>query len=1053
MAILKNLIVNGSSRFLNTAYFQDVSIDSLSLSGNLSVTGTSTLTGHVSIGGYNNTSCGLSASSAIINSWIRTTGKTGWYNQTYDGGWWMQDSNYVRSYNKPVLMEHNLYFNSTSYYVNTSGAASFSSIASPSATISNATVTGDLTVNGVLQANDFIKNIVKAVGGQLYVSPTFQALSSTTVTCTAVTATQLSLTLSDNAINGTDYAGATWYKDSKVMLSGTLTANTTGHTEEIIFSSVPGVVTANMSSSNKLQIKLDYDKASTYFKTGALTTSDVAVMMYQINIPSGSANAGLHPIGIYIKAYGTDNKNSYIDIFGGTSNTPNARLGLLNGLPNMQNGTQIKGWGIATTNGFFDGTIVSSSGKIGAFTLSSDLRSGTWGTSGSVLVAGGYTPTTADAKSIGGSPTTGNTWAFTAGSAFGVTTAGKIYASDAEISGKITATSGTIGGVTANSSYGLYTNSKTSATSTNTGFLISKDGAIYLGAYNSTNKACPFQVTSAGVLTATGATINGTLTAGANSKIGPWHVTTTSIYKSNATMGASTSGAAYFGNDGLSVTDKFKVTSAGALTATGVDVSGKITATEGAIGGFDITPTAIKTKNVEVTSNADNSISLSSADFKRTINSTPREGLRFAIGDKFGVTGDGTIYAGSANISGTLSAGANSTIGPWTVSNTSIYKGSATFGIDTSGAAYFGNDGLSIGGLLKIDARSGADTTISLGDTSSSNIAISSSGLMINNNTTPMATFNTDGIEMRGTDEQLLLDINTTGDPVTQSDSIVFSIQPIEVDSTHIFKLNEDKNENLRNVIGDVNVIVTFINGQEPSVLDTFTFNLNSDYNKNMGSGFTFNYKSKVSTFDDPYFSITCSGIVYGSECELVIDISWNYKQYPYNYTFGTRSKYGVRGIGSAIIGKNLENTNDNALVVGQYNKNGNYLFAVGNGGSDSNRSNAFTVDNYGVVGFSGVAMFGDPGGTFYIGSYVVVNNASVASQSYKEGTRTIELAGYYPLCVAGYNSNTRYLTPVRFYLSDQQSGSGLLNYMIFNPTSSARTGTCTIWVMWVKTT
>ena len=974
MAILKNLIVNGSSRFLNTAYFQDVSIDSLSLSGNLSVTGTSTLTGHVSIGGYNNASYGLSASSAIINSWIRTTGSTGWYNESHGGGWYMTDNNYVRSYGKPVMMGHNLYFNSTSYYVNTSGAASFSSIASPSATINNATISGDLTVNGVLQANDFIKNIVKAVGGQLYVSPTFQALSSTTVTCTSVTATQLSLTLSDNAINGTDYAGATWYKDSKVMLSGTLTANTTGHTEEIIFSSVPGVVTANMSSSNKLQIKLDYDGASTYFKTGTLTTSDVAVMMYQINIPSGSTNAGLHPIGIYIKAYGTNNKNSYIDIFGGTSNTPNARLGLLNGLPNMQNGTQIKGWGIATTNGFFDGTIVSSSGKIGAFTLSSDLRSGTWGTSGSVLVAGGYTPTTADAKSIGGSPTTGNTWAFTAGNAFGVTTAGALYANSAHITGEITATSGTIGGVTANSSYGLYTNSKTSATSTNTGFLISKDGAIYLGAYNSTKKACPFQVTSAGVLTAT------------SGKIGGWTLDINSIY--TGTWG----------------------TNGGVLVCTG-------SGTSKSIGG-----------------------------------SSSISGWAFTAGANFGVTTAGALYASSATISGTLNAGANSTIGPWHVSTTSIWKGSATFGDTTSGSAYFGNDGLSIGGLLKIDARSGADTTISLGNTSSSNIAISSSGLMINNNTTPMATFNTEGIEMRGTDEQLLLDINTTGNPVTQSDSIVFSIQPIEVDSTYEFELNEDKNENLRNVIGDVNVIVTFINGQEPSVLDTFTFNLNSDYNKNMGSGFTFNYKSKVSTFDDPYFSITCSGIVYGSECELVIDISWNYKQYPYNYTFGTRSKYGVRGIGSAIIGKNLENTNDNALVVGQYNKNGNYLFAVGNGDSDSNRSNAFTVDNDGVVGFSGVAMFGDPGGTFYIGSYVVVNNASVASQSYKEGTRTIELAGYYPLCVAGYNSNTRYLTPVRFYLSDQQSGSASLHYMIFNPTSSARTGTCTMWVMWVKT-
>ena len=48
-----------------------------------------------------------------------------------------------------------------------------SNLAASTATINNAAITGDLTVGGVLQANDFIKNIVKAVGGQLYVSPTF----------------------------------------------------------------------------------------------------------------------------------------------------------------------------------------------------------------------------------------------------------------------------------------------------------------------------------------------------------------------------------------------------------------------------------------------------------------------------------------------------------------------------------------------------------------------------------------------------------------------------------------------------------------------------------------------------------------------------------------------------------------------------------------------------------------------------------------------------------------------------------------------------------------
>ena len=67
-------------------------------------------------------------------------------------------------------------------------------------------------------------------------------------------------------------------------------------------------------------------------------------------------------------------------------------------------------------------------------------------------------------------------------------------------------------------------------------------------------------------------TVDGTISAGAGSNIGPWTVTETSIYKTNATWGNSTAGAAYFGDNGISITDKFKVSAAGALTA----VSGKI---------------------------------------------------------------------------------------------------------------------------------------------------------------------------------------------------------------------------------------------------------------------------------------------------------------------------------------------------------------------------------------------------------------------------------------------------------------------------------------------
>ena len=54
---------------------------------------------HLYVGGYNHTGYALSTSSFICNSWIRTTGNTGWYNESYGGGIYMVDSTWIRTYN------------------------------------------------------------------------------------------------------------------------------------------------------------------------------------------------------------------------------------------------------------------------------------------------------------------------------------------------------------------------------------------------------------------------------------------------------------------------------------------------------------------------------------------------------------------------------------------------------------------------------------------------------------------------------------------------------------------------------------------------------------------------------------------------------------------------------------------------------------------------------------------------------------------------------------------------------------------------------------------
>ena len=498
----------------------------------------------------------------------------------------MNDPSYIRSYGKPVMMGHNLYFNSQSYYVNTNGAASFSSIAAPTATISNATISGDLVVNGVIHGNEFIKNIVKAVGGQLYVSPTFQATSSTTISCTSADASYVYLTLQDNGITSSEYAGATWYSGSKIMLSGTLTANTTGHTEEIIFSSAPGELTAQMNSgtngAKKLQIKVEYNNANTYFKSGSLIFSDVAVMMYQIN------NSGnLYPIGIYIKAYGTDNQKSYIDIFGGSSTSPNARLGLLTGLGNMPSGSTIQGWGIYTDNGFYKGIVEANGGLIGNWTIGTTgmyYNSDAPGSTSITMIPGG---TAASTTSIGGSSGS-KSWIFTGKNLFGIDTTGKLYASSAVISGDITANTGYIGG----------TSGWTIASQQLSNGTLGADNSFYLGTKNLgsntsiagrkgsdwrlTVGSC-FGVTNTGAIYATSGGIGGWTINGNYLYTGTWGTSNSAMLCTGSSAAKSIGGSGSISGWVFTADSKFGVTKSGSLYASSAHITGEITATSGSL--------------------------------------------------------------------------------------------------------------------------------------------------------------------------------------------------------------------------------------------------------------------------------------------------------------------------------------------------------------------------------------------------------------------------------------------------------------------------------------
>ena len=49
----------------------------------------------------------LNTNSFICDSWVRTKGNTGWYNETHQGGWYMTDTTWIRAYNdKPVYISN-----------------------------------------------------------------------------------------------------------------------------------------------------------------------------------------------------------------------------------------------------------------------------------------------------------------------------------------------------------------------------------------------------------------------------------------------------------------------------------------------------------------------------------------------------------------------------------------------------------------------------------------------------------------------------------------------------------------------------------------------------------------------------------------------------------------------------------------------------------------------------------------------------------------------------------------------------------------------------------
>lgn len=525
MAQLGNLLVTGSSRLLGKLFCNDISVKTLSATNftatnittsGLTVNGNATTTGTLNVGnsqanGKISINGKVSIRDYANNGWLGINDTGAWTSGVYfgssvirtDGGFQVGGSG------KIVLNTSSAKFN-VPVTINNSFAAN------------NITAT-NVTVNDTLKAFKYELNTIQDLGGEFCVAPTIYIQSGATVNASKASSTTITVSILDKtAITSDSIQGVRWAQNSKIKFQGKIDG---------LNIRCSGIMAAKLNTTaNTMSLTLTVESAiADHFVTAknGVSYSDISVMLYQrYGKKIGSTTENVYsPVGIRMSATGNANSAPYVDIWGNKSNSdpdtvytvPSVRLGYLDGL---KCGTyDCVGYGLYADNVYLNGTIISNSGTIGGFNINTNaLVNGTWGTDKSVLMSTGTT----ENKAVGGSSAISG-WCFTAGSKFGVTTSGDLYASNVNISGKvtsdnITATSGSIGSFKLDSTY-LQSSDKTvglSATETNWAFW----------AGGSTGDTAKFRVTRAGTLytrdiTATGGTIGG------------WNITDDTIEGSN----------------------------------------------------------------------------------------------------------------------------------------------------------------------------------------------------------------------------------------------------------------------------------------------------------------------------------------------------------------------------------------------------------------------------------------------------------------------------------------------------------------------------------------
>ena len=492
MAQLGNLLVKGSSRFLNKAYFEDISIAGTSFfSGNISTDGTLNIGANKASNallylnkkiairgvdswlGINDTSTNFTSGVYFGSSDVRTDKAF----QVGDGGKYFKINSSSLDVNVPSAFSQRTTHNGGLISPTiSSNLISFVKNGNTLPKIDGADATAilnELTVLSTLRAKEYELDHVQNLGGTFMVSPSFICTEgSTSVTVSAISGSEVTFVIKDNAtLTKTEIATASWVLNSQIKLSGKI--------GNAILANATGTITKSVDTNNHtITVKVDVGSSAVGNFTVNTTysgsqVSKLALMMFR--------NASGYRLGIYLESYSSENKKPVINIFDGSGTDPKVVLGKLDGIPKVNN-VSPTGYGLYSDNAFLKGTIIATSGTIGGFTLSTDsIQNGTFGQDGSVMMCLGSN----NSASIGGSGNI-NGWTFTAGSKFGVTKNGAMYATSGKI-GKYTITDSCLttgGGSVCTGMGGTHAFWAGSDSSNDAPFHVSYDGSLYASKAN-----------------------------------------------------------------------------------------------------------------------------------------------------------------------------------------------------------------------------------------------------------------------------------------------------------------------------------------------------------------------------------------------------------------------------------------------------------------------------------------------------------------------------------------------------------------------------------------